>query len=149
MKKCQLGRIGAGKLNNFPKYYPRPLFKFLHIILTGAHKVVYWKNQKSKKLILFFIFFPVLMAIYSFKCPCAITLILRNTPIIFLLVSIHGFFFHIFHIHNNRLLGDPFCKLSYCVLARISTIIISVGFSIPLDMDLFAAFLTSHIWPGR
>ena len=68
---------------------------------------------KYNRLIIYLSFFTLILAILSVKPPRTITIITRNTPFVLIFVAGHGGCCQIFHIGNNRILRDPFWKISH------------------------------------
>ena len=100
-------------------------------------------------MILSLFVFPLLVANFKVKPPCTTTIISRNTQYLLLVVEFHGRYCQIFHIWSNRLIGDPFYNLSYWPLIWISIRTMSIGFSTPFYIALFATLVTSCTWIGR
>ena len=94
-------------------------------------------------------YFPLLLEILPVKSLCTLTTIARVALLALLLVEGHGGCCKIFDIWNNRLISNPFWKLSCRLLGWVSTRSISLWRAVFIDMALFTTLVTSHIRPGR
>ena len=91
--------------------------------------------------------FSLHVGIFQMKFPFVITVIARHTPLVFIVVVVRGGCFPVFSIWNNTLIGDPlwfFCWIVVWVTNRTIFIVTAV----PLDMDIIAKLIISHILPG-
>ena len=62
---------------------------------------------------------------------------------------LHGGCLAILHIWNNRLIGDPFWKISCCILGWIPTRTIFIVYVVLFDTSLLPALVTSNAWSGK
>ena len=97
----------------------------------SSNRLLYWfQNHKIEQLSIAMLVFPLLVAKFPVKYPCTITVIAINTIFVILIFSFHGGCFQIFHIWNNRLLGDPFWELTCWTLGLIPIRTISILFAL-------------------
>ena len=93
--------------------------------LTGFHEVVAidycigCRIIKPNKLLIYLLLFPLLVDNLTVITPCTITVIEMNKPFVLILVVFHGGCCQIFHIWDNKLLGDPFWNIYYWLLGWI------------------------------
>ena len=89
------------------------------------------------------------MATLPVKSPCTLTIISRGSPLILLIVAVHGGCCRIFGIWNNRLPSYPFWNIIWGIIGWVPTRAISLWPSVFLEMSIFTTLVTSHILPGR
>ena len=105
---------------NFPLKWYQVLhqeYKSLILLLVGSHKAgaidygIGHIIRKPNKLLLDFLFFPILVFYLKVITPCIISIISINTPFFIIIFVFQGGCCQKYRIWNNRLFGDPFWKI--------------------------------------
>ena len=101
--------------------------------------------EKTNRLSIALLIFPLHMAILPVKSPCTLTIISLGVPLVIIVVVGHGVCCKIFAIWNNRLLSNPFWKLVCVILGWFPTRAISLWPVVFLDMAIFATGDKSYL----
>ena len=155
MNRYQLGIFNTVKLNRFPTIIPAPFISQYtpHWYKCGSsNRLMHWlQNNKSELNSYPPDFLYTTWGNISSEIPTHNQRYYKNTIFLLILVALHGVCFQIFHIWNNRLIGDPFWNIYCGIIGWIITRTSSVGFSIPLNVSLPVTLVTSCNcnWVGR